>query len=152
MKSRKRGEAGQALIEFTLTMTFVFIPILIGVGEFARAAYAYIEVANAARAAVQYGAQNHSTMVDNAGMLTAAQNDYSFNPGSLSLTPAPTMVCNCSDTGNSVTCNTSGTCTGAHVEVTLTVNTQSTVNPGFYEPFLSNTFTLQGTAVQKVLQ
>lgn len=133
-------------------MTFVFIPILIGVGEFARAGYAYIEVANAARAAVQYGAQNHSTMVDNPGMLTAAQNEYTFNPTSLSLTPAPAMACNCSDTGNSVSCSASGTCTGAHVEVTLTVNVQATVNPGFYEPFLSNTFTLQGTAVQKVLQ
>ncbi len=71
-------------------MTFILVPILIGAGEFARAAYAYIEVSNAARAAVQYGAQNHATsddtVGDTAGMLTAARNDYAFDPTELSLT------------------------------------------------------------------
>lgn len=156
LRAGKRGESGQALIELTLSMLFILIPLLIGAAEFARAAYSYIEVSNAARAAVQYGAQNHATaddtVGDTAGMLTAARNDYSLDPTQLSLTPAPTTACNCSDTGNSVSCTDPTVCPGAHLEVTLTVHTQATFDPGFYEPFLARTFTVTGTAVQKVLQ
>lgn len=151
-KNRKRSESGQAFTELFLSMTFILIPVLIGAVEFARAAYAYIEVSNAARAAVQYGAQNHSTYLDTNGMLTAAQNDYSLDPTKLSLTPVSTTACNCSDDGSSVSCNDSTVCSGAHIEITLTVHTQATFDPGFYEPFLPTTFTVQGVAVQKVLQ
>jgi Flp pilus assembly protein TadG len=156
LKEAKRGESGQALIELTLTVFFLLIPLLIGAAEFARAAYCYIEVSNAARAAVQYGAQNHATAddtaADTAGILTAARNDYSLDPSLLTLTPAPTTACNCSDTGTSVSCTDPTVCSGAHIEVTLTVHTQATFDPGFYEPFLARTFTVTGTAVQKVLQ
>jgi hypothetical protein len=157
--ARKSSESGQAFVELFLAMTFILVPLLIGAGEFARAAYAYIEVSNAARAAVQYGAQNHATANDStgdagdtAGMLTAARNDYAFDPSELTLNPAPTTVCNCSDTGNSVSCTDPTVCSGAHIEVTLTVHLQANFDPGFYEPFLPNSFTVTSTAVQKVLQ
>ena len=68
-----------------LVCIFHFGPVLIGAAEFARAAYAYIEVSNAARAAVQYGAQNDATALDTAGMLTAAKNDYAFDANNLTL-------------------------------------------------------------------
>lgn len=151
-RTRKSSESGQAFIELCLTMTFILVPLLVGAGEFARTADAYIQVSNAARAAVQYGAQTHATVLDTAGMLTAAKNDYALNPDNLTLTPAPTTACNCSDTGASVSCSSSTACSGAHVEITLTVQTQVIFDPGFYEPFLSNSFTVTGTAVQKVLQ
>jgi Flp pilus assembly protein TadG len=151
MRTRKSSESGQAFVELFLTMTFLLIPLLIGAAEFARAAYAYIEVSNAARAAVQYGAQTHATDGDTAGMLTAAQNDYSLDPTKLTL-PTATTACTCSDTGASVSCNSSTACNGAHIEINLTVQTQATFDPGFYEPFLPDTFTVTGTAVQKVLQ
>ncbi len=144
-------EAGQALVELSLTMVFLLIPVLIGSAEFARAAYAYIEVSNAARAAVAYGAQTHATALDTAGMLTAARNDYAFDPSALSLLQS-SYVCNCSDTGNSVSCTDGTACPGAHIELTLTVQTTANFNPGFYEPFLNQTFTINGIAVQKVLQ
>ena len=156
LKAGKRGESGQAFVELFLAMTFILVPLLIGAGEFARAAYAYIEVSNAARAAVQYGAQNHATADDTAGdtagMLTAARNDYAFDPTELTLSPAPTTACNCSDTGDSVSCTDPTVCSGAHIEVTLTVHLQANFDPGFYEPFLPNSFTVTSTAVQKVLQ
>lgn len=157
LKAGKRGESGQAFVELFLAMTFILVPLLIGAGEFARAAYAYIEVSNAARAAVQYGAQNHATATDTtgdagdtAGILTAARNDYAFDPSELTLNPAPTTACNCSDTGTSVSCTGPNDC--AHLEVTLTVHLQANFDPGFYEPFLPNSFTVTSTAVQKVLQ
>ena len=85
MKTRRDSEAGQALVELALTLVFILIPLLIGAAEFARAAYAYIEVSNAARAAVAYGAQTHATALDQVGMLTAARNDYAFDPTKLKL-------------------------------------------------------------------
>lgn len=150
-RRRSAREAGQALTELALTTVFILGPILIGVGEFGRAAYAYISVSNAARAAVQYGAQTHATVDDKDGMLAAARNDYSFDPTNLTL-PTVTKACNCSDDGSSVDCSSSTACNGAHIEINLTVVAQATFDPGFYEPFLPNTFTVQGTAVQKVLQ
>lgn len=150
-RARKASESGQAFIELFLTMTMILIPLLIGAVEFARAAYCYIEVSNAARAAVQYGAQTHATALDTAGMLTAAQNDYSLDPTKLSLVQS-SYVCSCSDTGASASCTDGTACPGAHIELTLTVQTQATFDPGFYEPFLSKTFTVNGIAVQKVLQ
>jgi Flp pilus assembly protein TadG len=151
MRARKGSESGQAFIELCLTMTFLLVPLLIGAGEFSRAAYCYIEVSNAARAAVQYGAQTHATVADTAGMLTAAKNDYSLDPTTLTL-PTATTACTCSDDGSSVSCNSSTACNGAHIEINLTVQTQAIFDPGFYEPFLPDTFTVTGTAVQKVLQ
>jgi len=150
-KLHNRGESGQALVELFLISVLVLIPLFIGALEFARAAYAYIEVSNAARAAAQYGAQTDTTASDSDGMLTAARNDYSIDPSKLSLTQS-SFVCNCSDTGTSVSCTDSTVCPGAHIIKTLTVRTQATFDPGFYEPFLAKTFTINGVAVQRVLQ
>jgi Flp pilus assembly protein TadG len=147
----KKSESGQAIVELSLVMVFVLIPLLIGTLEFGRAAYAYVEVSNAARSAVQYGAQTDATSSDTGGMLNAAQSDYSLDPTKLSL-PQSTLVCTCSDTGSVVSCSDSTVCTGAHLEKTLSVQSQATFDPGFYEPFISKTFTLNGYAVQKVLQ
>jgi Flp pilus assembly protein TadG len=152
VRARKESEGGQAFVELFLTMTFILIPLLIGSVEFARAAYCYIEVSNAARAAVQYGAQNGATAQDTDGMLTAAQNDYSLNSTGALTMPTPQLACTCSDTGSSVSCSDPTVCTGAHIEKTLTVHTQAIFDPGFYEPFLARTFTVNGVAVQKVLQ
>ena len=49
------GESGGALVETALTMPLLVILVL-GAVELARVAYAAIEVSNAARAAVSYGA------------------------------------------------------------------------------------------------
>ena len=151
ISTQKEGESGQALVELGLICVFIMGPLLIGAGVFARAAYAYIEVSNAARAAVQYGAQNGATALDTAGMLTAAKNDYAFDSNNLTLLQS-SYVCNCSDTGASATCTDVTACSGAHLEKTLTVQTHASFNPGFYEPFLSQTFIINGIAVQKVLQ
>ena len=151
-RMRKANESGQAFVELFLVLTLFLFPLMIGAVEFARAAYAYIEVSNACRAAVQYGAKNTSTAADTTGQTTAAQNDYSLDPTALTLISS-NVVCSCSDTGSIITC-AGGTCSGAtaQIEKTLSVQMQSTFDPGFYEPFLTRTFTVNGVAVQKVLQ
>lgn len=147
MMARRGGDTGQALVELALMMV-VLVPLLVGAAELGRVAYAAIEVSNAAKAAVQYGAQNHATAADTAGMLTAAQND-AFNLTGLTLTA--TTACICSN-GTASTClNTD--CSTSQIEPILTVKTQATFNPLFQVPGLSlKTFTLHGSATQKVLQ
>jgi Flp pilus assembly protein TadG len=147
----RKNESGQALVELALVSVMIMVPLLIGAAEFARAAYAYIEVSNAARAAVQYGAQNVGTVQDTGGMLTAARNDYAFDANNLTLVQS-SFVCTCSDTGSSVSCTDASVCAGSHIERTLTVQTQANFDPGFYEPFLAKTFVVNGISVQKVLQ
>jgi Flp pilus assembly protein TadG len=52
-----RCESGQALVELALMMPIMML-LLVGALALARVAYAAIEVSNAAKAAVQYGASS----------------------------------------------------------------------------------------------
>jgi Flp pilus assembly protein TadG len=140
------GEAGQSLVELALVMVFL-VPMLIGAVEFGRLAYKAIEVSNAAKAAAQYGPQTHITAGDVAGMLAAAQND-AFNLTGLTLTA--TISCICSN-GSASTCSSSD-CSTSQIEPIITVNTQGTFDPLFYVPGLPKTYTIHGSAKQKVLQ
>src|SRR3954451_22469131 len=75
-KGARNRESGQALVE-TAFAVLLLTPVLIGGAELARVAYAAIEVANAARAGVQYGTQNGFAASDTTGIQTAAANDAS---------------------------------------------------------------------------
>src|SRR5258708_1796299 len=68
------GDTGQGLVELALTLP-LFMLILLGAAEFARFAWASIETSNAARAGVQYGAQDHVTAKNSALIQAAALND-----------------------------------------------------------------------------
>ncbi len=140
------ASGGSAFVELALVVP-IFVLLLVGAAEFGRLAYAGIEVTNAARAGVAYGAQNHVTASDLTGMQQAAQNDAS-NVTSLSATAK--YFCTCSN-GNSSTCAVTD-CAGARILEFVQVNTTATVNPLFYYPGLPKTFTLQGQAVLRVEQ
>ncbi len=145
-RGRTGQERGQALIETAVTLPFLLI-VLVGAIEVGRAAYASIEVSNAALAGVQYGAQNATTAADTTGIQTAASNDAQ------NITLGTTTVshsCICSD-GTGSTCQPTD-CHGANIETILTVQTQASFDPGFHFPGLSGAFTLNGQAAQKVLQ
>src|SRR4051812_39604881 len=119
----QRLESGQALVE-TAFAVLLLTPVLIGGAELARVAYAAIEVANAARAGVQYGTQNGFAASDTTGIQTAAANDASNLTG---FTSTASYSCVCSD-GTSSTCQATD-CANSHIEQTLTVNTQATIDP-----------------------
>ncbi len=141
-----RGEAGASLVETALVMPLL-ITILVGAAEMARVAYAAVEVANAARAGAQYGTQGGFAASDTTGIATAASSDA----GNLTtLTTTSSFTCVCSDGSASTCANTD--CANSHIEQTLTVNTQATINPVFHIPGLPTTYTLKGKAVQKCLQ
>lgn len=145
--SRKLRETrGAALIDLAFTVPMLAV-ILLGVGEVAQVEYSSIEVSNAAMAGVQYGGQDARTAADTTGIGTAAANDAQ------NITLGPTAVshsCICSD-GSASTCQPTD-CSGSNIETTLTVQTQTTLDPLVHVPGLPTTFTLYGQAIQKVLE
>jgi Flp pilus assembly protein TadG len=67
----RAGQTGGALVETALTVP-LFILLLLGAVEIGQVAYASIEVADAAKAAVAYGAQSGGTAGDTTGITYAA--------------------------------------------------------------------------------
>jgi Flp pilus assembly protein TadG len=144
------GDTGQGLVELALTLP-LFMLILLGSAEFARFAWATIETSNAARAGVQYGAQDHVTASKSALIQAAALNDGINLSG---LTATPSHYCVCSSTGTA-SCSAPLT-TSCPAPATLLeyvqVNTTSTVTPLYHWPGLPTTFTAQGSAIMEVEQ
>lgn len=145
-----RSEAGQALAEASLAAPF-FVLLLLGAVDLARAAYAGIEVSNAAKAAVQYGAQNSATAANTAAIQSAAAADAS-SLGTLNTTVSTAGICSdgsaCTGTGG--TCRSTD-CSSSHIETILTVSASTTYHPMFPLPGRNDGITLRGEAVQKVL-
>lgn len=149
----KRSEAGQSLVELALVFP-LFLILLLGGTEFARFAWASIEVSNAARAGAQYGAQNHITAASTAAIETAALND-GVNLTGLAATATQYCVCSTAES-TQITCSTaitSGSCPSpATVLVYVQVNTTATVTPVVHYWSLPKTFIVNGYAVQGVEQ
>jgi Flp pilus assembly protein TadG len=142
-------DSGHAFVELALVLP-MFTVLLAGAADFARMAYAGIEVSNAARAGVQYGAQNRITAKDLAGMKQAAAND---GPDVTTLVATANTSCVCTD-GTSITCANAGTACIAPARILeyVQVNTSAAVTPLFHYPGLPTVFTLQGQATMRVEQ
>jgi Flp pilus assembly protein TadG len=145
-----REMVGGALVELALVVP-VFVALLLGAAEFARLAYASIEVSNAARAGVAYGSQSSTTASDISGMQTAATNDGA-NVTGLSATATEFWACSGS-TVPYTQLSSPPTCTGTgnHLLNYVQVTTTATVNPLIHVPGLPTTFTLHGLAIMRVL-
>ncbi len=148
------GESGQSLVELALTLP-LFIFILVGATEFGRFAWATIEASSAARAGVQYGAQNHAT-ASMAGAIQAAALNDGVNLTGLSATPSTYCVCStalsthiaCGGlTGGLIACPSPAT-----LLEYVVVTTTATVTPLAHYPGLPSSFTAQGYAVMEVEQ
>ncbi len=126
----------------------IFTVILLGAAEISRVAYAGIEVTNAARAGVQYGAQTHATAADTNGIKLAATSDGA-NVGSL--TANVTVFCTCSN-GTSITCANSATTCTARTFQYVRVDTSVTLDPIIHAPALPKKYNLKGRAVMRVQQ
>src|ERR1700743_3857150 len=122
-------DAGQALVELGLTLPLLLL-LLIGAAELGRLAYYSIEVSNAARAGVAYGAQHHVTALDFNGMKTAAQNAA----GNVTLTTkTATNSCACSNSYSATSaCSGTFSCSGANRVIEyVQMNTGVTISPMF---------------------
>ena len=141
-------EEGGAIAETAMTAPLLVV-LVVGSVEFARVAYASIEVVNAARAGVSYGAQSGLTASDTAGITWAATHDGVNIPG-MTVTNV-SLGYTCSD-GTAPT-GTPPACSGtAHLVETVSVQTQVKMNPLIHVPGLPATYTLNGSAIQNCYQ
>jgi Flp pilus assembly protein TadG len=142
-------EIGASLVELALMMP-IFTVLLLGAAEFARLAYAYIEISNAARAGAAYGAQSHATASNTANIELAATNDGA-NLSGLSATASTSCACS---SGTSITCATAATACVSPYRIieSVQVNTSASVSPLIHCPGLPTTYTLQGQAAMRVEQ
>jgi len=144
-----RENTGQSLVELALVLP-IFVLLLVGVAEVGRLGFASIEVSNAARAGVAYGAQNHVTASDTTNIQLAATSDA---PNIRSLTATVAQSCSCSD-GTTITCANAGTtCVSpAHIIEDVQVQTTAPVDTVFHFPGIPSTVTLRGYASMRVEQ
>ena len=138
-----KSERGSSLVETALVTIFVLLPLLLGAIDFGRAYYVSIEIANAAKAGAQYGAQNMVAMQDNSHIVSMTQNeapDVSTTCGAgknacwVSGYPQAQWGCECSTnstaagrTPNSSAC----TCPSGHPVEYVLVTTKVTYTPMF---------------------
>lgn len=147
LRTLRAGQAGGALIETALTVPLLIILVL-GAVELAQVAYASIEVANAARAGVAYGAQNGGTAGDTTGITYAATHDAANVPSLTVGTPTISYICSDGTAATGLPTD----CSNSHIEEILTVTTQATVSSIVHLPGLPNSYTLYGQATEKCLQ
>jgi Flp pilus assembly protein TadG len=142
-------ESGSALAEMAIVVPLLVL-VLIALIEVGRFGDYTVRAGNAARAGVQYGAQNTITALDTAGMQNAATGDANAGAG---FTATASSYCQCAD-GSASTCLATD-CSTNHRLVFVEVDTTGTF------PSLTNfaglpaslrTITVHGKAVMRVAQ
>ncbi len=144
----RRSDTGTAMVEFSI-LAPVFVFLLIGVIEVGRFAFFAILAANAARAGVQYGAQNTTTAIQTANIQNAALQDGQ-------------NLANWTSNGGSITvkdlCSVNGaapaTCVGTGVPVNTVYYVQVQVKGVFSSllnyPGIPNNVPISGSAIMRV--
>ena len=152
-KARRSGEEGSALVELALSLPMLCF-MLLGAAEFARLAYAAVEVSNAAHAGAVYAATSVSASSDSSGIGNAATADSGDLGGGNAVSVASvTTACTCSNTAYTPSsCSDNATCfnNNSAMITTVTVTTQSTYSPIIHLPGGALNFTLQGQSSQVV--
>lgn len=139
-----QDEHGASLVELSLVLPF-FLLLLFGALDFGRAYFLAVEVAGAARAAAEYGAQNPT---DTAGMTKVATVDAPDVPN-LSV-GTPTYGCECSDgTSYSANCAAAPTTCAYNVVYRVRLTVSTTYSPLFPWPNIPSSIPLSSTAVMR---
>jgi Flp pilus assembly protein TadG len=152
---------GLAFTEFALLLPVVFV-LFIGVLDFGRVFYAAMAVSNAARAGVQYGAQDNARSGDFAGMRSAANAAGDATGIGGFATPDACRYCKCADGSGSCNSCTDGsdgcsstsacltTCPADAPQVYVSVTAHKTFTTLFPYPGIPRTTTLNRLAVMRV--
>jgi Flp pilus assembly protein TadG len=125
----------------------LLVLLLFGIVEVGRYAQFSIVVSNAARAGVQYGAQNLVTASDLSGMQTAALND---GQNLAQIEAIAKQYCTCAD-GTSSTCAPAD-CATSHRLVFVQVDTTGTFTSLIHYPGLPSGQTITSRAIMRVAQ
>ena len=144
-RADRNRQKGQSLAELALLLPIILVSVM-GIIEVSRVSYFAIQVANAARAGVQYGAQNSTTASDTTGMQNAAINDAVNITG---LSASANHFCKCSD-GTSTACLSNTCSAGTRLLEYVNVTTSVTVNSLFKYPGIPQTYALNGASTERV--
>jgi Flp pilus assembly protein TadG len=153
MKKRipARSQAGMALVEFALAVPVLML-LLVGLVETGRYAYDCILIGSAARAGVQYGAQNLTTALQDSQMQAAAKNEAQNIAG---VVVQSGHLCQCSNgtTSTSSDCSQT-TCplSGYHRVVYVWVTATGSFTPIFNYPGLPAGLSVTREALMRVSQ
>ena len=143
---------GQSLVEFALVVPLLLL-LLLGAIEIGRVAYYAIAVSNAARSAVQYGAQTPTTAGNIDNIVQAALDDARYlSPDNVTI---DNKLFKCPDADISALSNTPPTDCGADGTRYLSylkVNTQMQLAPLIGFPGIPASFSLKGEAFMRIGQ
>lgn len=149
-------ERGQALVETALLFPMLLL-MLLGVADLGWMAYNYIELSNAANAAVHYAIQSTTTAIQTSSIQTAMNGDQ--QGAMASITPTVSLACTCSDStkknsdGSTPSCTKYDGCkTPARLIDTVTVTANKTVSPLIHWPGVPNSVTMHSSAAMQVEQ
>jgi Flp pilus assembly protein TadG len=146
---RKHASPGAAIVELVVIAPLLLL-LLLGLIQAGAAGDFAVEVGNAARAGVQYGAQNHTTAADTTGMVTAATNDAN----AAGVTATARYFCQCENLTTS-TCGQASPCVGSHQNLYVQVVVTG-VMPSFLNyaalPAALRSVTVVQTASERVTQ
>jgi len=143
--ARWKSEEGSAIVELTLLVP-LFLLMLLGTADFARVFYTALSVSQAARAGVQYGAQDNVKSKDTAGMQKAAQL-AAQDIGTLSTVTAGSY-CQCADSAK-VDC-VSGTCPEGSPQIYVIVTAGKIFQTLWHYPGIPHSVALSRTAIMRV--
>ena len=140
---------GSAIVEMAAVAPLLLL-VLIGLIAAGRAGDFAVKVGNAARAGVQYGAQNFTTAADVAGMQSAATNDAN----TAGVSAVGTFFCQCED-GTASTCGQANACSSNHqnlyVRVVVTGTMPTPLNYAVL-PASLRSVTISSSAIMRVTQ
>ena len=142
---RLEEHGGQALVELAIALPLLLL-LLIAVVDLGRMIYLAMEVAAAARAGVQYGAQNQTTALDSAQFIQAAKDAAP----DVSLTVTPTRYCECTSNPGTVVACSPTSCGNNRVIVYVQVATSTRYQPWIPYPRIPGARVLNGKAVMRV--
>ncbi len=156
VRALAQADGGQSIVELAI-ITPLLLALLIGIVEVGQYAYEGIEVGNAARAGVQYGAQSLTTAADTTptgGMANAAKFDAKEIPN---VAASPSNSCSCYSTpGTTFACTTpiaTQPCNSPaenHRLVYVTVVASGTFTPFVAYPGFPASLLISRTATQQV--
>jgi Flp pilus assembly protein TadG len=135
---------GQSCAELAFSVPFLMVLLLVVV-ETGRICLIAISLSAAARAGVQYGAQNLTTVANNSGMQSAAKADAGNLAGFVATS---THYCQCSN-GAASTC-LSTDCSTSHRLTYVQMNTSATYSPWISWPGVPVAVTMTGQAIMRV--
>ena len=138
-----KAEGGSLSVETALVMSFILVPMMLGLWDVAQIGFGQSQVQEALQDAMTYVAAGNT---GTSGITTAAQSAYGT-----SVTVTTSTVCYCVKTNStSATAPTSVTCggscgTGNDLEQFMTITVSKTVTIPFTVPYLGSSITVRST-------